>query len=614
MITGQPPFAGPTLSVLQSHVTQDPTPIRELRPDCPDDLLGAVQRMLEKRIEDRWPTLSAAIAAANATPPGLDGPVREQLELFAAQAAGITVAEWASTMREGSREEIRVLVVDAGGRVLRGRRVEWNSLDPVVAGVSGHSIIRAFAPGATQMRATSGAASLTLPLMVESDPIRDIEVDPSDVTLPMGSQMKLEAVVHDWDGERLEDRAVLWSSSDSNIARVDFDGIVEAIMRGGAVISASTGGKAAAVNVTVSEATRARKPGTAAAARATIHPVPKPPSPPTLEPVGPTPPPAVPQETPVAVPGEARTRKALWIGAAAVVGITAVVLGITRPWQRAPTSVDGAPNPAGPQLAGSDSVPPPAAPPQVAVTTDTAQLSPPPAASAANTNQARVTSPPAAPRAESTRVPVTQTAEPEPEPPPVVRGTVEVAATNLPAGWSIIMSDPAGQATAVTARSLSLVPGTYVFEFRAPGHETDQQRITVSAGQTQRYSPDVRAVPSRQPPPARDARADQAAIETAVRDFIAAFQRRDASVVVPLLPSEQRTNWRTLLENRGVSDWQATLGTLQPARIDGDNATVQFTVRVSFRSMNQTPRQELRYTGSLERSGSAWRLASLRTN
>jgi uncharacterized protein YjdB len=81
------------------------------------------------------------------------------------------------------------------------------------------------------------------------------------------------AIAHDWDGARLDGRAVLWSSSNSDIAAVAMDGTVTGIAPGSALISASTGGKAATADITVthqifSPAAQPQGP----TSRATLHP------------------------------------------------------------------------------------------------------------------------------------------------------------------------------------------------------------------------------------------------------------------------------------------------------------------------------------------------------
>jgi hypothetical protein len=83
--------------------------------------------------------------------------------------------------------------------------------------------------------------------------------------------------------------------------------------------------------------------------------------------------------------------------------------------------------------------------------------------------------------------------------------------------------------------------------------------------------------------------------------------------VLPLLPANTRQGWRTLLENRSVTDFRTGTPNIDPARVDGDNATVHFTFPVSFRNLNQNVDQTLRFDGSAQKTSSGWKLTSLRT-
>lgn len=60
MLVGEPPFQAATVpGILMKQISEPAPDIKELRPDCPDDLRFAVLRCLEKRPEDRWPTADA---------------------------------------------------------------------------------------------------------------------------------------------------------------------------------------------------------------------------------------------------------------------------------------------------------------------------------------------------------------------------------------------------------------------------------------------------------------------------------------------------------------------------------------------------------------------------
>ena len=248
MLTGRPPFEGATLAVLQAHVTAPPTPIHELRPDCPEELAAAVERMLLKRPEDRWPTMSAAVAAARATSPGME--IRDELSLLAAAPASIEIAPAYDVLHEGSDEPIAATVFDARGRPLPGRQVAWSSSDPAVASVS-EGRLHAVGPGQAWIAASAGSVHRSLSVIVEEDLIPSVTVQPATLSMAIGERVTLQAVVSDWDGTPLEQRTVRWSTSDPGVARVHPDGTVEAVGNGEVLVTASSGGTYAAANVTV---------------------------------------------------------------------------------------------------------------------------------------------------------------------------------------------------------------------------------------------------------------------------------------------------------------------------------------------------------------------------
>ena len=88
MLTGRPPFKGASMmSVMYSHFHDTPTPIEELRPDCPEEMRNAVMRMLSKMPADRWVSLEEAALAMGARPLARDDPTRSQLITLARSGA-----------------------------------------------------------------------------------------------------------------------------------------------------------------------------------------------------------------------------------------------------------------------------------------------------------------------------------------------------------------------------------------------------------------------------------------------------------------------------------------------------------------------------------------------
>jgi eukaryotic-like serine/threonine-protein kinase len=73
MLTGRPPFTGPTVqAVLAAQVTKRVEPIEDLRPSVPPGLQALVMRCLEKKPADRWQTAEELLhqLEAVATPSG----------------------------------------------------------------------------------------------------------------------------------------------------------------------------------------------------------------------------------------------------------------------------------------------------------------------------------------------------------------------------------------------------------------------------------------------------------------------------------------------------------------------------------------------------------------
>ncbi|MEW5926260.1 MAG: serine/threonine-protein kinase [Gemmatimonadota bacterium] len=98
MLTGTPPFTGPTLAVvMQGHLHRPVPPVREARPECPADVEAAVMRMLDKDPGKRWPGIPQALAALGAAALSTDAPVPEPAAPVEVPAAPAPVPTAAGT-------------------------------------------------------------------------------------------------------------------------------------------------------------------------------------------------------------------------------------------------------------------------------------------------------------------------------------------------------------------------------------------------------------------------------------------------------------------------------------------------------------------------------------
>ena len=78
-----------------------------------------------------------------------------------------------------------------------------------------------------------------------------VVITPSTPAIPLGSQLALQAEVHDASGKLVSGATVFWSSSDTAVATVSPTGVVTGKSLGSAQVAASAGGQSAVVAVSV---------------------------------------------------------------------------------------------------------------------------------------------------------------------------------------------------------------------------------------------------------------------------------------------------------------------------------------------------------------------------
>jgi hypothetical protein len=222
---------------------------------------------------------------------------------------------------------------------------------------------------------------------------------------------------------------------------------------------------------------------------------------------------------------------------------------------------------------------------------------------------------------------------PPPPPAPPADGRL-VLGTTLPAGATVTLRAADGRSYQFQGEPLALPPGRYRAELRAPGYSPINDDIQVGAGETVRWTREMTAVPrptppppppppppARTDPPEADVAAELARAEQAVRGRLAAlataFESRSMDQVIALYPSapaDWRNRWAAMVENpQAVRELNASITSVDDFQMNGDAATVRFTLHLEFRDYRNAE-QELNapYTGTLRRSGDIWVIAELR--
>jgi uncharacterized protein YjdB len=257
LLTGEPPFSGSTLTIMQAHVDRAPRPIPELRADCPPEVATAVLRMLEKDPARRWPRLADALTALGAEPLAEDHPLRAELTgdvQFgvadsltptspiplgrvatappppARPATGISIMPAPASLEVGDSFRLVAVLLGHNGTRLPPRVVEWQSDAPGVLRVdaaAGTAV--GLAAGTATVTASCQGVSAQLRVEIASARADDIVIEPMTEPLQSGEEVRLEATARDKHGWPVY-RPVVWQSGDTTIAEVTPHGTI----RGGA--------------------------------------------------------------------------------------------------------------------------------------------------------------------------------------------------------------------------------------------------------------------------------------------------------------------------------------------------------------------------------------------
>ena len=115
--------------------------------------------------------------------------------------------------------------------------------------VSGAGQVTARQPGRAIISATVDGVRGTLAITVSQEAVASVVVSPPDLRLDPGGSATLTVRVLGTSGGRL-DRPVDWASASPSVATVTDAGVVTAQAPGTAIITATSGGQRATVNVT----------------------------------------------------------------------------------------------------------------------------------------------------------------------------------------------------------------------------------------------------------------------------------------------------------------------------------------------------------------------------
>lgn len=160
---------------------------------------------------------------------------------------GVTSVTLDITEKAVKKGETFTLTATVAPSDVTDKTVTWSSSDDNVASVDAKGKVTAVNGGSAVITAESGGVKATCSVTVTVDVI-GVSLDVTEKTAEKDETFTLSATVVPSDAT---DKTVTWSSSDETVATVDSDGKVTAVGGGSVVITATSGGKTAACNVTV---------------------------------------------------------------------------------------------------------------------------------------------------------------------------------------------------------------------------------------------------------------------------------------------------------------------------------------------------------------------------
>ncbi len=308
MLTGRPLFDGDSvMTIMFKHVHDEPPAPDEFGSEVPADLGGAITKMLQKKPEDRWETMEAALPSISGGQTAYDDSARTALIEFAKHSENRDILARVSTPRSpiplsatgapiDSAETVRfssgVVTGAAPGRTVvtapkKSRKGLWLGLGGlvVVGAVAAAVVLGPMSGGQTaqttqpvaigdlqQPAANPNAAATTDPTsepalptgQIDSAPtaavdnqsvrpaaVQSVRIVSPPASILAGQSVTLRATVTDANGAAVN-RRVSWQSSNLGTAQIGASGVVQAIAPGTTTISATVDGRSDDVLLTVS--------------------------------------------------------------------------------------------------------------------------------------------------------------------------------------------------------------------------------------------------------------------------------------------------------------------------------------------------------------------------
>ena len=162
----------------------------------------------------------------------------------------VAVTPRVSSLRLGQTQQLAATLLDKNGATVSAGAVTWTSAEPTIASVSSGGLVTMLTTGSTAIQATIGGVTGIASIQGVAG-VASVAVAALTRAVAVGERVPLSFRTLDAAGNALVARTVTWSSSVPTVATVNADGVVAGIAPGAAVITATSEGRTATVNVAV---------------------------------------------------------------------------------------------------------------------------------------------------------------------------------------------------------------------------------------------------------------------------------------------------------------------------------------------------------------------------
>ncbi len=205
---------------------------------------------------------ATAIGAGSATLTATINGVRGQAQTTVSgdPIASIAISPSSIAGNVGQQAQFKATLTGASGSVLTGRRVVWTTSNAAVVSVDTTGFATGIGAGSATITATSGGKSASAGVTVSGtggtavSPVATITVTPGTISGNVGQSAQFTATVKDVNGNVLSGQTITWSTTNSAVVTVNSSGYGTGTGGGTAAVVASSGGKSAQAQVTVTGA------------------------------------------------------------------------------------------------------------------------------------------------------------------------------------------------------------------------------------------------------------------------------------------------------------------------------------------------------------------------